>query len=237
MARSPGLCLRLRTSTESMLVSSSSIADSCATVQMIRALMMKFFVFTSCLPFPELLRRARLRYLNMLVQCGSAVEWGLLSLDEDWIALLQDDLRWMWQQLWNSTKLRDPQSNFAQWLYIMQYHSSYWRRLVSRAFRHDTLQRRNRVLVVRLHQQVSFSCASAGWTHWCRRAGLPGLSRTAEPLWVHGSVERGAVPEEAKELIFFAAMDELILFGVCSKTPGPPAAAKNFTPARRCSFT
>ena len=45
------------------------------------------------LPTPtELLRRARLRYLGILIHCGAHAEWGLLSQDQQWINLVQDDL-------------------------------------------------------------------------------------------------------------------------------------------------
>ena len=81
------------------------------------------------LPTPtELLRRARLRYVGLLVHCGLHAEWGLPCQDQDWIGLLRDDLGWMWNQLCRSSELRDPAVHFDQWLYLIQHHRGYWKR-------------------------------------------------------------------------------------------------------------
>lgn len=57
------------------------------------------------LPSPdELLRRARLRYLVVLLNCGLPTIWSMFNRDTQWCqALEQDDLVWMWTQLRNSS--------------------------------------------------------------------------------------------------------------------------------------
>ena len=115
------------------------------------------------LPTPtELLRRARLRYLGILIHCGAHAEWGLLSQDQQWISLVQDDLIWMWNQLCRSSELRDPTVHFEQWLYLMRHHRSFWKRLINRAVRHAILQRRNKLCVVKLHRRSFTLLQEAG---------------------------------------------------------------------------
>ena len=115
------------------------------------------------LPTPtELLRRARLRYLGILIHCGAHAEWGLLSQDQQWINLVQDDLIWMWKQLCRSSELKDPTVHFGQWLYLMRHHRSFWKRLINRASRHAILQRRNQLCVVKLHRRSFTILQKAG---------------------------------------------------------------------------
>lgn len=110
------------------------------------------------LPTPtEILRRARLRYLGTLFHCGVHAGWGLLSMDGPWKQLLQDDLHWMWQQLCRSSDLCDPSQSFAKWLYIIQYHRGFWKRLVNRAIAHAVQQRHNRLIVTKIYQRA-FVC-------------------------------------------------------------------------------
>ena len=48
------------------------------------------------LPSPtELFRQMRLRYIGTLHACSEVVTWDLLNRDQEWCALLQDDLTWM----------------------------------------------------------------------------------------------------------------------------------------------
>ena len=95
------------------------------------------------LPSPtELLRRARLRYLLVLLNCDMPLIWSLLNDDLEWKKLIEDDLRWMWRQLRHSSGLLDPSMHLPQWLLIIQDHKSYWKRLVNRACQHAILQRK-----------------------------------------------------------------------------------------------
>ena len=106
------------------------------------------------LPSPtELLRLARLRYLSSLVAAGHATCWGLFNQDMEWVALMQDDLRWVFAQLHNASPLQDPVSHFAQWLDLIRWHRPYWRRLIRRASQHAILQRKlhHRVFGFHLH--------------------------------------------------------------------------------------
>ena len=107
------------------------------------------------LPAPiVLLRRARLRYLTTLFHCGLDQVWLLLGEDHPWIQLIEDDMLWMWQQLQHASSLQDPRTHVAQWYGLLQYHPRYWKRLIARACRHDTLQRTKHSHVVDFHHRI-----------------------------------------------------------------------------------
>ena len=107
------------------------------------------------LPSPtELLRLARLRYLSSLLAAGASTCWGLFNLDQEWIDLVQDDLRWVYRQLQHSSPLQDPELNIAQWLDLIRWHRGYWRRLLRRASKHSILQRELRHRVLRFHKRA-----------------------------------------------------------------------------------
>ena len=89
----------------------------------------------------ELLRRQRLRYLCTLYKCQDHVPWYLLQADQQWGALLQDDFRWLYQQLHYATHLPDPELNPQPWMTVIRSHPSYWKRLIRRAFTHAVEQR------------------------------------------------------------------------------------------------
>ena len=115
------------------------------------------------LPSPtELLRLARLRYLSSLLAAGTSSCWGLFNLDKDWLALLQDDLCWVHGQLQHSSHLKDPRFHFAQWLDIIRWHRSYWRRLLRRASKHAILQRGLHHRVLHFHHQVLTALETGG---------------------------------------------------------------------------
>ena len=107
------------------------------------------------LPSPtELLRRARLRYLLVLLNCDMPLIWSLLNDDLEWKKLIEDDLSWMWRQLRHSSGLLDPSMHLPQWLLIIQDNKSYWKRLVNRACQHAILQRKKEVEVCELHRRL-----------------------------------------------------------------------------------
>ena len=73
------------------------------------------------LPNPdELLRRARLRYLVVLLNYGLPTIWSMFNRDTQWswCQALEQDLVWIWTQLRNSSGLLDPRAHFPQWLLI-----------------------------------------------------------------------------------------------------------------------
>ena len=107
------------------------------------------------LPSPsELLRACRLRYLCTLFACHDVVPWGLLNADTSWIALVQDDITWMWHQLKGASSLLDPREHFESWRYLLRYHRPFWKRLVRRACGHVCLQRANRFQVLEAHHRI-----------------------------------------------------------------------------------
>eukprot|EP00435_Cladocopium_sp_Y103_P026761 s2688_g6.t1 len=118
----------------------------------------------------EILRVARLRYLSTLYNCASAVPWGLLQSDAEWIRLIEDDLRWMHAQLHHASHLPDPAHQFGAWEHLLRFHRSYWKRLVRRAAAHACSQRRNRHLVQTFHADFVSDIQKA-------RPDLPGFSR------------------------------------------------------------
>eukprot|EP00438_Fugacium_kawagutii_P028665 Skav214043 [mRNA] locus=scaffold2017:237221:242224:+ [translate_table: standard] len=104
------------------------------------------------LPAPEvLLRRARLRYVGLLFQCDSSVDWGLLGQDLHWVDLVKGDMLWLWQQLQHSSGLQDPRLHIAQWGELLQYSPRFWKRLVNRAVAHAIGQAANEQVVLSLH--------------------------------------------------------------------------------------
>ena len=118
------------------------------------------------LPDPaDLLRQCRLRHLGGLYNCGPAAEWGLLNQDTMWCNLVRSDLEWMWQQLGNASTLPDPLAHFGDWVYLMQNHRGYWKRLVRRAVDHASAQRRNHYIVERFHRDILTTLHGHGFLH------------------------------------------------------------------------
>eukprot|EP00435_Cladocopium_sp_Y103_P072481 s369_g40.t1 len=121
-------------------------------------------ILAACgLPDPViLLRRARLRYLVVLFQSGLPCIWHLLCEDAPWVALVEEDLVWMWQQLCRSSALKDPRAHPDQWFDILQYHPRYWKRLVKRACHHAHLQLCKIHGVTDFHARVIERLSAAG---------------------------------------------------------------------------
>ena len=115
------------------------------------------------MPLPvELLRRARLRYLGTLHRCHSTVTWSILHADDEWCALVRDDLQWMWRQLAAGVSLPDPTVSFEPWRYLWLYHGGYWKGLIKRACAHSALQRANTLLVREAHADILHDLCSVG---------------------------------------------------------------------------
>ena len=107
------------------------------------------------LPDPtELLRRARLRYFGTLHNCKENAHWGVLQEDQEWLALLKDDLHWMWMQLTASVSLADPKEHFPAWQDLILYHGGYWKKLIRKAVTHACLQRKNEYHATELHRSI-----------------------------------------------------------------------------------
>ena len=109
----------------------------------------------TALPDPtELLRRERLRYFGTLHNCKAQAHWGVLQEDHDWIALLQDDLHWLWQQLKGSSNLQDPVHHFPQWRDLIVHHGGYWKKLIRKGILHAIMQRKNEFHAIDLHARI-----------------------------------------------------------------------------------
>ena len=102
----------------------------------------------------ELLRISRLRYVRTLFAAADVVSWGLLNIDSEWKALIEDDFIWMHNQLKNSSPLKDPTLHFAQWLDIIRHQPGYWKRLTKRAMKHAIGQRNKHFKVLQAHLDI-----------------------------------------------------------------------------------
>ena len=102
----------------------------------------------------ELLRISRLRYVRTLFAAADVVSWGLLNIDSEWKALIEDDFLWMHNQLKNSSPLKDPTQHFAQWLDIIRHQPGYWKRLTKRAMKHAIGQRVKHFKVLQAHLDI-----------------------------------------------------------------------------------
>eukprot|EP00435_Cladocopium_sp_Y103_P071932 s558_g38.t1 len=131
----------------------------------------------SGLPLPdELLRGCRLRYYGSLHNCGSSAQWGLLHQDRPWINLIEDDVRWLWTQLCNSTDLADPELHYAKWKDLLVFHGGYWKKLVKKGIAHAISQRQNLHTVLQMHRGVGDVLLSHGFV-----PALPVLEQTLDP--------------------------------------------------------
>eukprot|EP00438_Fugacium_kawagutii_P032107 Skav212431 [mRNA] locus=scaffold1479:102244:107277:+ [translate_table: standard] len=109
-------------------------------------------LFHTCLPEPSvLLRRSRLRYLGQLYSAGTCIPWGLFHEDLEWRQLIWADLQWLWDQLWRSSSLPDPMTNFDAWQEILCHSPRYWKRLVNRGTLHAIRQHARVHRVERFH--------------------------------------------------------------------------------------
>ena len=120
------------------------------------------------LPSPAvLLRVSRLRYLRTLFATGETANWGVLNLDTQWNSLIEDDLVWMFEQLWNSSPLGDPRAHLPQWIDFLRWHPGYWKRLVSRAMKHHIAQNAKVFQVQQAHQEIFNMLREHGLTVPC----------------------------------------------------------------------
>jgi len=121
-------------------------------------------IIAAGLPSPtEILRCSRLRYFGSLYRCGRDAHWGLLKEDLTWVAMLEDDFRWLWQQLHNSTSLPDPSLHFPVWQDILMHHGGYWKKLIKKGVAHACLQRENEDIAVQMHRRVANILHQHGW--------------------------------------------------------------------------
>ena len=107
------------------------------------------------MPSPTtVLRVSRLRCLALLYNCASVTPWAVLRADTRWLALVRDDLQWLWRLIRSTTTLPDPAGNFSAWEEVLCYHRTYWKRLLQRAVKLETLHCEDRVLLLPLHQDA-----------------------------------------------------------------------------------
>ena len=113
----------------------------------------------------ELLRRARLRYFGTVHNCRAHAHWGLLQEDTDWVALIRDDLQWLWHQIGTTAGLEDPTQHFLQWRDIIIHHSVYWKKLIRRGVQHACLQRKKEFHAIVLHSKIGRLLQQEGWVN------------------------------------------------------------------------
>ena len=123
------------------------------------------------LPDPSILFCIQgLRHLGALYACPDSTPWGLLNEDHKWTSLLCSDL----EDVHHCSDLPDPRHHFAAWAYLMKYHRGYWKRLVTRAGRHEAAQRDNHLVVQSFHRNVLETLAH----HGCLRKQPPATVKT-----------------------------------------------------------
>eukprot|EP00435_Cladocopium_sp_Y103_P053922 s1233_g17.t1 len=107
------------------------------------------------LPSAEImLRVARLRYLGLLYKCEHVTPWATLRADASWVALLRQDLAWLWHLVSGTSKLRDPELHFTDWEYVLRYHRSYWKTLLQRGLKLCILKLQDTLLLRKLHRDI-----------------------------------------------------------------------------------
>ena len=137
------------------------------------------------LPKPdELLRSSRLRYFGTLHRCGPATNWGLLAEDAAWIELLQDDFRWIWDQICNTTDLPDPVKHYPAWKDLITFHATYWKKLIRRSVAHAIAQRQNYLVALELHQNVGKVLFDHNWVQ-----SLPTDDKITMPTASYGCMQ------------------------------------------------
>ena len=115
------------------------------------------------LPQPTtVLRVARLRYLALLYKCEHVTPWAVLRADTQWIALVCDDLQWLWDLVRSTTKLPAPKEQFGPWENVLRYHRTYWKRLLQRAVQLEILHTEDRLLLLQLHRDALECLAEKG---------------------------------------------------------------------------
>jgi hypothetical protein len=77
--------------------------------------------------------------------------------------MLEDDFRWLWQQLHNSTSLPDPSLHLPVWQDILMHHGGYWKKLIKKGVAHACLQRENEDIAVQMHRRVANILHQHGW--------------------------------------------------------------------------
>ena len=101
-----------------------------------------------------ILRRARLRYLAVLLRSAVPDLWHLLCEDRPWVHVIEEDMTWMWQQLKNASILQDPITHSGQWFDLIQHHPAYWKKLINRACNHEIMQIQKQHIVASAHQRM-----------------------------------------------------------------------------------
>ena len=97
---------------------------------------------TLSMPSPEeLLRMARLRYLQHIVQQGDQSIWTILHADGGWLRLVEQDLEWMRSQIPWRVPQTDPRDEWTPWEALIRLGKP-WKGLVAKAGQHAERQRK-----------------------------------------------------------------------------------------------
>ena len=136
------------------------------------------------LPSPStLLRCARLRYLGLLHTAGPDDLWSIVIQDVEWLQLVRDDVKWLWNQLCNSSTLCDPETDFGYWEFLMKSHPKFWKRLVARGMKHEILQLNHAWLVHQRSRNIVLALQEYGTLN----PGIASPCRDTSTL-SHGSI-------------------------------------------------
>ena len=151
------------------------------------------------LPTPAtLLRRARLQYLRQLVAAGPPELWAAIKANRCYSAMLQADLRWMYQWLHATSDLPNPDHSWEPWSLCMRSAPGRFKGCLKRACQLemcrnviaaalDGLHRGLRLLA--LPQACEQAPSSSSFTELClpcRRAFVSRKARAGHAARMHG---------------------------------------------------
>ena len=100
------------------------------------------------LPTPTaVLQMARARYFSQIYRYGDNVLWALISTQQGWLQECAEAFAWVYKQLAGSTRLPDPQVDWAPWAQLIQNQPKRFSALLQRAWKHEVLQEYNEQIV------------------------------------------------------------------------------------------
>ena len=108
------------------------------------------------------LRALRLRWYGGAVRRDCPQLWACLAMEKQWLALIKEDLIWLYAQIRGFTNLPDSVIDIYAWHTLMANRPRRWSGLIKRATLHDWLQWTMRYQVVDYHLRALEALRHAG---------------------------------------------------------------------------
>lgn len=102
----------------------------------------------------EHLRTLRLRWYGLALQHDNDSFWAILATEKTWLALIGEDMTWLYDQIKGYTVLPDPSHEPITWHLLIQQEPKRWKGLIKRAQGHAKLQRRVHCHVAQYHRRI-----------------------------------------------------------------------------------